>query len=143
MTWDFFATSTLTGRLDGLVHSNSWKVTGMFWIGINNFNLCKYSWMPSVLKYPHKCQSMMNFAFEIWRESNPRGRKPPSHTVCDLNHSTNRVYTIGTERSHHIQFQPRGEFAWEHLPVHVVQESKPGMVIRTAKSDRRPGQGPA
>jgi len=34
------------------------------------------------------------------------------------------------------QFQPRGEFAWEHIPVHVVQESKPGMVIRTAESDR-------
>ena len=25
---------------------------------------------------------------------------------------------------------------WEHLPVPVVQESKPGMVIRTAESDR-------
>ena len=34
------------------------------------------------------------------------------------------------------QFQPRGELAWEHLPVHVVQELKPGMVIRTAESDR-------
>jgi len=94
---------------------------------------------------------VMNFAFEIWRELNPRGNKPPSYTVCDLNHSTNRVYTIGTECSHHMsvwnvgllprgfdslhisnakfiiqnssQFQPRGEFAWEHLPVHVVQES--------------------
>ena len=46
--------------------------------------------------------SLMNFAFEIWRESNPRGSKPPTHMVCDLNHSTNRVYTIGTEGSHHM-----------------------------------------
>ena len=30
---------------------------------------------------------------------------------------------------------PGGEFAWEHLPVHVVQELKPDMVIRTAESD--------
>jgi len=36
----------------------------------------------------------MNFAFEIRRESNPRGSKPPSHTVCDLNHSTNRVIRL-------------------------------------------------
>ena len=35
-----------------------------------------------------------------------------------------------------LQFQPRGEFAWEHLAVHVVQELKPGMVIRTAETDR-------
>jgi len=34
---------------------------------------------------------LMNFAFEIRGKSNPRGSKPPSHTVCDLNHSTNRV----------------------------------------------------
>ena len=34
------------------------------------------------------------------------------------------------------QFQARGKFAWEHLPVHVVQELKPGLVIRTAESDR-------
>jgi len=58
---------------------------------------------------------VMIFAFEIRRESNPRGSKPPSHTVYVL--------------------VPRGEFAWEHLPVHVVQESKPGMVIHTAESD--------
>ena len=45
---------------------------------------------------------MMNFAFEIRRESNPRGSKPQSYTVCDLNHSTNRVYKIGAERSHHM-----------------------------------------
>jgi len=47
-------------------------------------------------------QHLMNFAFEIRTESNPRGSKPPSHTVCDLNHSTNRLYTIGTECSHHM-----------------------------------------
>ena len=35
-----------------------------------------------------------------------------------------------------LQFQPRGEFAWKHLAVHVVQELKPGMVIRTAETDR-------
>jgi len=40
---------------------------------------------------------------EIQRESNPRGSKPPSHTVLDLNHATNRVYTIGTERSHRMR----------------------------------------
>ena len=28
---------------------------------------------------------------------NPRGSKLQSHTVSDLNHSANRVYTIGTE----------------------------------------------
>ena len=31
-----------------------------------------------------------------------RKQAPPSHTVCDLNHSTNRVYTIGTKRSHRM-----------------------------------------
>jgi len=31
---------------------------------------------------------------------------------------------------------PGGEFAWDHLPVHVVQESKSGMVIRTAESNQ-------
>jgi len=32
----------------------------------------------------------------------PTRDKPRSHTVCDLNHSANRVYTIGTECSHHM-----------------------------------------
>jgi len=36
------------------------------------------------------------FCIETRRESNPRGSKPRSHTVSDLNHSANRVYTIGT-----------------------------------------------
>jgi len=45
---------------------------------------------------------VMNFAFEIRRESNPARSKPPSHTVYDLKHSVNRVYTIGTECSHHM-----------------------------------------
>ena len=72
---------------------------------------------------------------------------------------TNRIYTVGrvvkvedlmrfggwlragsipsvSQMQNSSQFQPRGEFAWEHLPVHVVQELKPGMVIRTAESDR-------
>ena len=44
----------------------------------------------------------MNFAFEIRRESNPRGVTSKSHTVYDLNHSADRVYTIGTEGSHHM-----------------------------------------
>ena len=47
----------------------------------------------------------MKFAFEIQRESNPRGSKPPSHTVLDLDHSANRVYTIGTECSHHMPYE--------------------------------------
>jgi len=42
------------------------------------------------------------FCIEIWRESNPRGRKLWSLVVSDPNHSANRVYTIGTERSHHM-----------------------------------------
>jgi len=42
------------------------------------------------------------FCIEIRRESNPRESKPRSHTVCDINHSANRVYTIGTECSHHM-----------------------------------------
>jgi len=33
------------------------------------------------------------------------GNKPTSHTVCDLNHSTNLVYTIGTECSHHMWWE--------------------------------------
>jgi len=32
----------------------------------------------------------------------PTRDKPRSHTVYDLNHSVNRVYTIGTECSHHM-----------------------------------------
>jgi len=44
----------------------------------------------------------MNFAFEIRRESNPRGSKPRPHTVSEFNHSANRVYAIGTESSHHM-----------------------------------------
>jgi len=73
---------------------------------------------------------MMNFAFEIRRESSPRGSKPPG--VCS------RVGSIPSvsQMQNSSQFQPRGEFAWEHLPVHVVQELKPDMVIRTAESDR-------
>ena len=95
------------------------------------------------------------------------GTSPQSHTVYDLNHSANRVYTIGTGCSHHMWWEhsvpivytrlvewlrsrtvwdggllrvgsipsvsqmqkssqflvPGGEFAWEHLPVHVVQAS--------------------
>ena len=34
------------------------------------------------------------FCIEIWRESNPRGSKPRSHTVSDLNHSANLVYHL-------------------------------------------------
>jgi len=42
--------------------------------------------------------------FCIWDTEGiePRGIKPPSHTVYNLNHSTNRVYTIGTECPHHM-----------------------------------------
>ena len=58
----------------------------------------------------------MNFAFEIRRESNPRGTKLPSHTVCDLNHSTNRVYTISTERSHLFFF-----FLFLFLYLYVIK----------------------
>jgi len=82
----------------------------------------------------------------------------PSHVMGTF--GTNRIYSVGrmvkvadrmrwgfapsrvgsipsvTQMQNSSQFQPRGEFAWEHLPVHVVQESKPGMVIRTAESDR-------
>jgi len=42
------------------------------------------------------------FCIEMRRESNPRGSKLRSHTVSDLNYSANRVYTIGTECSHHM-----------------------------------------
>ena len=49
---------------------------------------------------------MMYFAFEIQRESNPRRSKPRSRKVFDFNHSVNRVYTIGTERSHHMSNVP-------------------------------------
>jgi len=53
---------------------------------------------------------LMIFAFEIRWESNPRGSKPPSHTVYGLNHATNQLYTIGTECSHHMW--------WEHsVPI--------------------------
>jgi len=50
------------------------------------------------------------FCIEIRRESNPRGCKFRSHTISDLNHSANRVNTIGTECSHHLW--------WEHsVPI--------------------------
>jgi len=42
------------------------------------------------------------FFIEIWRESNPCGRKLRSPMVSDPNHLANRVYTICTECSHHI-----------------------------------------
>jgi len=45
---------------------------------------------------------VMYFAFEIWKESNPRRSKTRSRKVFDFNHSVNRVYTIGTECSHHM-----------------------------------------
>jgi len=47
-------------------------------------------------------RGLNEFCIEIRRESNPRGSKPRSHTVSDLNHSANQVYTIGTECSHHM-----------------------------------------
>ena len=36
-----------------------------------------------------------------------------------------------------------GESAWEHFPVHVVQESQPGMVVSERRNSKipTPGQG--
>jgi len=45
------------------------------------------------------------------------GVNPPFHTVCDLNHSANRVYKIGTECSHHMW--------WEHsVPIIYTRLAK-------------------
>jgi len=67
------------------------------------------SWFPS----PHSpsLRLVMNFCIEIWRESN---QSIPSVSQC----KNSSKFVV-----------PGGEFAWEHLPVHVVQESKPGMVV--------------
>jgi len=54
--------------------------------------------------------------------------------ICVLSWSV--LYCKPRVMQNSSQLQPRGEFALEHLPVHVVQELKPGMVIRTAESDQ-------
>ena len=61
--------------------------------------LTTHTWLRRVFHFANADEFCI---FEIRRESNPRGSKPPSHTVCDLNHSTNRLYTIGTKCSHHM-----------------------------------------
>ena len=64
-----------------------------------------YHVIQSLWHWPPPCcrlEPHIEFRIEIRRESNPRGSKPPSHTVCDLNHSANRVYTIGTKCPHHM-----------------------------------------
>ena len=65
---------------------------------------CSHVFIDSQTHVPSQgTEFVMNFAFEIRRESNPRGSKPlKSHKVFDLNHSADRVYTIGTEGSHHM-----------------------------------------
>jgi len=65
-------------------------------ICLSPFSICVF--ISLIYEQTNKQIRLMNFAFEIQRQSNPRGSKPPSHTVCNLN----RVYTIGTKRSNHV-----------------------------------------
>ena len=51
---------------------------------------------------------------------NPGWVRFPPYLKCKIHHNFSREASL------------RGE----HIPVHVVQASKPGMVIRTAESDR-------
>ena len=51
---------------------------------------------------PPGTRNCNEFCIEIRKQSNPRGSKLRSRMVSDPNHSANRVYTIGTEYSHHM-----------------------------------------
>ena len=70
--------------------------------------------------------------FCIWDTEGiePTRDKPWSHTVYDLNHSVNRVYTIGTECSHHMAYTIGTECShhmwWEHsVPIVWWEHSVP------------------
>jgi len=48
------------------------------------------------------CKRVMNLHLRYGGNRTRAGTSPKSHTVYDLNHSADRVYTIGTEGSHHM-----------------------------------------